>query len=303
MKKRQLILGTRGSDLAMAQAKQVQTALEKRVGAEVKLEVIQTTGDTRDSVPLSKLPGKGFFTKEIEQALLDNRIDIAVHSLKDLPTTQPEGLSIAAVAFREDRRDVLIVKKGLLDGTGVLPLAKGLIIGTGSTRRQAQIAFHNPHLEIKDLRGNVPTRIEKLRSGEYDAVIVSAAGLARLMLDLSEFDIEVLDPGLFLPAPGQGALAMEVRSDDTLANHYIHQLDNEKVRTEARLERGLLAKFDAGCSLPLGVYSELVGKRFHLKAVLGERENDTWDGLKTSDTIGDDIDSVIDDAYRQLTGS
>ncbi len=301
MKKRKLILGSRGSRLALIQAEQVKKALLSQGTPEIEIRVIKTTGDTLDEVTLRKIDGKGFFTKELEQALLSREIDLAVHSLKDLMTRQPEGLTLGAVCFREDRRELLVMRKEVFGGEGVLPIRPGSVIGTGSARRQCQIAFHNPSLRIKDIRGNVPTRVEKLRKGEYDGIIVAAAGIRRLELNLLDLNVVPLDAELFLPAPGQGLLGIQIREDDTDVKSLVAALELPREYSEARLERGLLSKFDAGCSLPLGVYAQADSSHYRLKAVLGTRENERWTGVRQADVRGTSIEKVIDEVFSKLT--
>ncbi|MBU8934733.1 MAG: hydroxymethylbilane synthase [candidate division Zixibacteria bacterium] len=300
---RTLKLGTRGSKLALTQSRFVRDQLEDKTGLAVEIEVIKTTGDRITDRSFDQMEGEGFFTKEIEEALLTRRIDLAVHSLKDLRTTMPDGLTVGAVGFREDRREFLIMRPGLRQESGVLPLPAGAVIGTSSARRQSQIAFYNPDLRIKDLRGNVPTRVEKVRQGDYDAIIVAAAGVTRLNLDLSDLEAVWLAPQLFLPAPGQGILAIQNRSSDAEIEEVIATLDSESARIEVALERGLLALFDAGCSLPLGVYSEVESDRFHLAAVLGKRDGSSWKGLDKAEADGKSVDEVVNAVYADLTSN
>ncbi len=302
MSKREFSIGTRGSELALAQARRVQEALASRSGAATRLRIIKTAGDTIDDRPFREMPGRGFFTKELEDALLLGRIDLAVHSLKDLMTTQPAGLKIGAVCSREDRRELLVMRKEARARERLLLLAPGAVVGTSSARRACQIEVHDPSLQIKDLRGNVPTRIRKLREGMYDAIVIAAAGVKRLNLELADLDILHLDPEFFLPAPGQGSLAIELRENDLEAQELVSDLGTEQEATEAALERGLLARFESGCSLPLGVYSEVRGETYRLKAVLGQRSGEKWFALKEADVTGDDIERVINAVYGRLTG-
>lgn len=299
--KRPIIIGTRGSDLALWQAHYVKGALEATYGGRIDIKIIKTKGDKIDDVAFSKIEGKGFFTREIEDALLAREIDIAVHSLKDLMTTQPQGLRIGAVGYRANRRDVLLIREEAYEQGGVIPVREGAVIGSGSTRRQCQIAYFNPTLEIRDLRGNVPTRVNKLRDGQYDAIIIAAAGVNRLKLDLSGLRTIYLDAELFLPAPGQGLLAVQLRDDDPEVEYAVTGLGSEGARLEAELERGLLARFDSGCSLPLGVCSQIKRNSFRLSAVLGQKKDDTWVTPRRVDVTGNDISEVVDRCYRGLT--
>jgi len=298
---RKMMIGSRGSDLALFQAGIVQSALRERCGREADIKVIKTQGDRVDTLSFDKMEGKGFFTKELEEALLDGTIDLAVHSLKDLPTTQPAGLRIGAVGFRADRRELLLVTEPALAGAGVLPVRPGALIGTSSARRKAQIAYHNPELEIRDLRGNVPTRIKKLRDGQYDAIVIAAAGAQRLGLDLS--GLETIHLGLedFLPAPAQGVLAIEIRDDHDETAPLMASLNSSQVEQEVALERGLLRRFNAGCSLPLGVYAEITRSGMRLAAVLGLKERDRHTGLKRVDVTARTSEEAIATAYDALT--
>ncbi|MCK4856610.1 MAG: hydroxymethylbilane synthase, partial [candidate division Zixibacteria bacterium] len=273
MKRDRLILGSRGSELALAQARRVRDALVTDFDVPVEIKVIKTTGDRIDHLSFDKMEGEGFFTKELEEALLAGQIDLAVHSLKDLMTTQPQGLKLGAVGYREDRRELLIIRKESRVDSGVLPVRPGGVVGTSSVRRKCQIADHNPTLQVKDLRGNIPTRVKKLRDGQYDAIVIAAAGVKRLALDLSDLEVVYLDPEVFLPTPGQGILGIQIRSDDGEVEIIVGKLGSKKDELEAYLERGLLSRFESGCSLPLGVYSQIQGDRYRLKAILGQKTN------------------------------
>lgn len=261
-----LRIATRDSDLALWQARHVKHLLSERAGHTAELIPFKTTGDLDLDTPLALLEGKGFFTKELEASLLAGGADLAVHSLKDLPTTLPAGLKVAAVLARADRRDALLIRPGKRADRKPLPLVHGAVLGTSSARRMAQAALHAPDLNIADLRGNVPTRVRKLREGKYDAILLAWAGLSRLGLDLSDFDLELLSLADLLPAPGQGALAIEIRGDDAVTEAAVTPLDDAQVRAEITAERGLLHLFAGGCKLPLGVYAEVDGD-VHLHAV------------------------------------
>lgn len=253
-----LRIATRPSDLALAQARSVQQLLESSGHSDSELVYISTRGDEDPSTPFQLLEGRGFFTKELENSLLDGRTDLAVHSLKDLPTTEVPGLHVEAVLSRADRRDVLLARRDVRHARSPLPISPGARLGTSSVRRRAQAALWAPDLELLDLRGNVPTRVRKLRDGEYDAILLAKAGLDRLELDLSDLDVTVLSLDTFLPAPGQGALAIEIRSDDSKTRAAVAPLDDARVRLEIEAERGLLKAFTGGCNLPLGAYAECV---------------------------------------------
>jgi hydroxymethylbilane synthase len=251
--KRKIIIGSRGSDLALWQANHVLNQV-KGLGLEAELKIITTQGDAIQHLSFDKLEGKGFFTKEIEDALLKKEIDLAVHSHKDLPTTSPDGLMIAAVSEREDPSDLLLVRKECVDNTIKLSVRKNATIGTSSARRKSQLLAFRNDIQLVDLRGNVPTRIQKLRDKKYDAIMLAAAGVERLKIDLSEFVCIKLDPKEFIPAPAQGVLGLQIRENDHELFQYIQKLNNEYVKNIIDIERKVLNLFDGGCQLPLGVY-------------------------------------------------
>jgi hydroxymethylbilane synthase len=248
-----ITIGSRGSDLALWQANHVKRQLEN-LGHTVEIKVIITQGDAIQHLSFDKLEGKGFFTKEIESALLDKSIDLAVHSHKDLETNPPAGLIIAAVSEREDPSDLLLIAKSKVDTTQPWNLALNASIGTSSARRKSQILRFRNDLNISDLRGNVPTRIQKLRDGNYDAIVLAKAGVDRLQLDLSEFFVEVLNPTEFVPAPAQGVLGLQIREDDTRMAEIMQHLNHADVALRIAVERKVLNLLDGGCQLPLGVY-------------------------------------------------
>jgi hydroxymethylbilane synthase len=248
---RPLRLGTRASALATTQSGHVADLVRERLGREVELVEISTEGDV-NRAPLASLGGTGVFVSALRDALLDGRVDLAVHSLKDLPTTPADGIALAAIPLREDPRDVVVARDGLT--LGELPV--GSRLGTGSPRRVSQLAALGLGLELQGIRGNVDTRIRKVREGEVDAVVLARAGLARLGR-LDEVT-EVLDPLQMLPAPGQGALAIECRSDDADLVASLAQLDDPATRAAVTAERAVLATLEAGCSAPLGALAEVV---------------------------------------------
>ena len=295
-----IIIGTRGSDLALWQANFIKSRLEGITDRPVMLSIIKTQGDAVDQLSFSQMEGKGFFTKEIEEALAAGEIDLAVHSLKDLMTTMPAGLILAAVGFREDCRELLLIRKESYDPERPLGVRVGGVIGSSSVRRQCQIAALSPDLALVDLRGNVPTRVNKLRDGKYDAIIIAYAGVKRLALDVSDLHSTILEKERFLPAPGQGILGLQTREEDDETNQIVGRLDDPAARMQTRLERGLLARFEGGCQLPLGAYSDISGENLNLTAVLGVRENDTWVGLRRASTSGNDPDTVIETIYAEL---
>ena len=256
---KKIVIGSRGSDLALWQANHVRKQLED-LGHEIEIKVIVTQGDAIQHLSFDKLEGKGFFTKEIETALLEGTIDLAVHSHKDLETNPPKGLMIAAVSEREDPSELLLINNSKVDLTQEWNLVEKGIIGTSSARRKSQVIRFRPDLEIKDLRGNVPTRIQKLRDGNYDAILLAKAGVDRLQLDLSDFHVEVLDPTVFIPAPAQGVLALQIRESDTELFEILQQINHPEVAQRIGVERKVLNLLEGGCQLPLGVYCETESK-------------------------------------------
>lgn len=266
-----LRLGTRGSDLALWQARNVAGLLDERLGLSSEIEIIKTRGDRIQNVAFSKMEGKGFFTKELQEALYDNRIDLVVHSLKDLPTESPEGLEVVAIPERANPADLLLTRRGLLEVTPINPLGlpDGSVLGTSSLRRAAQALALRPELEIKALRGNVPTRIRKLRDGDYDAILLAAAGVGRLEIELDDLDTLELAPEVMLPAPGQGALAIECRAGDSLTRP-LEALHDSTIATAVGAERGLLELLGGGCHLPLGCLATISDGETRLQAVLGD---------------------------------
>jgi hydroxymethylbilane synthase len=295
-----VIIGSRGSDLALYQAHFIREQLERRNDCTVEIKIIRTVGDKIDTLSFDKMEGKRFFTKELEDALLARQIDLAVHSLKDLMTTQPVGLRLGAAGYRADRRELLIVRKEAVVNQGILPIRDSATIGTSSARRQGQIAFFNRSLKITDLRGNVPTRIARLREGKYDAILIAAAGVSRLNLDLSDLHVVPLNPEQFLPAPAQGILGIQIRDNDPRVESIVRELGSKHERIIADLERGLLKKFGLGCSLPLGVYSDVCKNQFRLKAVLATRDGDIWTGIKQAEVLGSEVAEMVETAYKML---
>lgn len=255
-----MIIGTRGSDLARTQTNWVKNFLEQKLNMTIEVNIITTQGDRVTDRPLRELEGSGYFTKELEEALLDGRIDVAVHSYKDMPSKAPEGLTLAAVSAREDAADLLIMRPdAATSDEDDLFLKPEALVGTSAVRRETQLSALRPDLETKDLRGNVPTRLRKLRDGEYDAIMLASAGVRRLALDLSEFRVERLAPSLFVPAPGQGALAIQMRADDSRLSAVREAVHNAESFTATRIERQLQALFGGGCGLPLGAYASRNG--------------------------------------------
>jgi hydroxymethylbilane synthase len=278
-------IGSRGSDLALWQAEFVKSQLHL-LGHEAEINVITTQGDAIQNLSFDKMEGKGFFTKEIESALLKDEIDLAVHSYKDLETEQPEGLVVAAVSDREDPADLLLVRKESVSEGQLWGIRAGAIVGTSSARRKAQLRRFLPEAQIKDLRGNVPTRINKLREEKYDAIMLAKAGVDRLGIDLSEFHVEVMDPSEFVPAPAQGALALQIRSSDSKLFDLLQKLNNSEVARRIGVERKVLNLLEGGCQLPLGVFCESDDKVHVAYTTNWERGSD----LFTYET--DDLDAL-----------
>jgi len=264
---RALVIGSRGSKLALWQADQArQRLLELNPQIDVRVEIIKTTGDVK-SDPLSVIGGKGVFTKELEDALLDGRIDLAVHSLKDLPTVLPEGLSISAICEREDARDALVLRSEV-PGSSLAGLPTGAIVGTSSQRRLAQLKALRGDVIVKDLRGNVDTRIRKLDEGQYDAVILATAGLVRLGLqDRISARIAATE---MLPAVGQGAVAIETRSDNEFAVEATRKLDHHETRLACLAERAFLRSLGGGCQFPIAAHAIVDGDSLNLDGLVAK---------------------------------
>ncbi len=269
-----LRIGTRGSALALAQATWVADRL-RASGADIEIRTLRTEGDRAFGVDLAAAGGAGLFTREIERALLDERIDIAVHSLKDLPTSLPDGLVIAAIPPRADAGDILLVRPDAIDDDGpFLPVRARAIVGTGAPRRIALLRHVRPDLATGSFRGNVPTRVEKCRLGEVDAIVLARAGLSRLGLDLEPLLAFDLDEKLFIPAPAQGALAVQIRANDTRALAAASVLDDETTRACVEAERHLLRLLEAGCHAALGALATPSREGVMLRA--GMWVEDAW---------------------------
>jgi hydroxymethylbilane synthase len=262
-----LIVGTRGSQLALWQSNHIKSRLTERFpGLEVELRVIKTLGDKILDSPLSKIGDKGLFTKEIERALTEKQIDLAVHSLKDVPTQLPPGLIIGAIPEREDARDVFISHPGKSHKRfGELPT--WAVIATGSLRRKSQLLNHRPDFRIAEIRGNLNTRMRKLEESDWDGMILAKAGVTRLGWD--ERITDVLPFEIMLPAVGQGALAIEVRDEDDKTQHIIHALHHEETARAVVGERTLLRVLEGGCQIPIGTYGRVEQGVFTLDAIIG----------------------------------
>src|SRR6266481_1294313 len=249
-----LVIGSRGSQLALWQAHWVQARLAA-LGLESRIEIIKTTGDRVTSVPLSSVGGKGLFTKEIEEAVLARQVDLAVHSLKDLPTAIPAGLQITAIPEREDPRDAIV-------GRRLSELSEGAKVGTSSLRRSAQLRRMRPDLQVESVRGNVDTRLRKLDEGQYAAIVLATAGLNRL--GLSSRIAEALEPEVMCPAVGQGALAVETR----VGENACQALDHAATRAAVTAERAVLSALGGGCLTPIGAHARVDGERLRIMAIV-----------------------------------
>ncbi len=288
-----LTVGTRGSALALSQANWVADRLRlSHAGLEVAVQIIQTEGDRTQATntPLSTFGEKGVFAKEIEAALLAGEIDLAVHSMKDLAPILPEGLQIASVPEREDPRDAVL-------GAKLADLPPRATVGTGSVRRTALLHHLRPDLNVQSIRGNVDTRIRKLREGQYDAILLAVAGLNRL--GRQDEITEVLDPEVFVPDPGQGALAIQTRVGDDTTNALVTALDHAPSHTAIRAERAYLKALGAGCQTPVGAWARIIDGRLVLTAlialpngsikretIVGEREEAEELGRKIAGALG-----------------
>jgi len=257
-----LRIGSRGSILARWQAEFVRKQLFQLAGVEAEIIIIKTSGDKMQQAPLTQIGGKGIFIKELEEALLDETVDLAVHSVKDIPTETPSRLFFPAVCRRDDVRDCLVSNTGTL----LAQLKHGARVGTSSLRRQAQLRHHRPDLDIRELRGNVDTRLRKVESGEYDAIVLSKAGLDRL--GWSAKITEPISTEISLPAVGQGAIAIESRVKDQETADVLGKLDDNETRTAIIAERALLSKLQGGCQVPVGAWARFERNELLMEAVV-----------------------------------
>jgi hydroxymethylbilane synthase len=291
-----LVLGTRGSKLAVQQSQWVQGQLQALAPhVTVTLQKIQTSGDKILDVPLAQIGGKGLFVKEIEEALLSGEIDLAVHSMKDVPTELPEGLAILCVPPREDPRDAVISR----DGKAFMDLPIGARVGTSSLRRQSQLLHARPDLVIAMLRGNLDTRLKKLRQGQFDAIILAAAGLRRLAWahEITEY----LPPEISLPAIGQGALGIEGRRDDRFVHSLLSGLDHAPTRTAVLAERALLHRLQGGCQVPIAAHAIVAGAAVRLEGLVASVDGKELIRDSAEGTIEDPESIGIRLAERLLT--
>ncbi|NUQ81843.1 MAG: hydroxymethylbilane synthase [Bacteroidetes bacterium] len=265
-----LIIGTRGSELALWQARRIQSLLSEK-GISARLEIIKTQGDQIQNLPLSKLEGKGFFTRELEEALLDGRIDLAVHSMKDLPTDLPAGLKLVAVPERESPADRFLIHRDAADPSQPFGFRTGARVGTSSNRRIDQLRYHRPDAQAVPIRGNVPTRVQKLRDGVVDVLIMAAAGLNRLDLDLNDLIVVEPDLTVWVPAPAQGALAIECRDPDDRIQGILADLNSAAISTLVSVEREFLKLTGGGCHAAVGALAMPTGRRMVLQTFFENR--------------------------------
>ncbi|NOZ87598.1 MAG: hydroxymethylbilane synthase [Deltaproteobacteria bacterium] len=301
-----LKIGTRGSDLAMWQARRVRTVLQTLAGTQCEIIVIKTSGDRDGNSSLHTLQTQGFFTKELERALLDSEIDLAVHSLKDLPTESPTGLTISAILKRADPRDVLLIDREAFDPSASgLPLKRGSLVATGSNRRRSQLLRERPDLKLADLRGNVPTRINKLSNKTFDAMVIAKAALDRLKIDiekLEHIELRVMDIVEMVPSPGQGAIAVQT-IQGTVAHEKASCLDHETTRAAIEAERRLMAKLEGGCQLPLGVNVREKPGGWVMHASLAPRPGPSSMPEQAGPVLrieGKDLHDLVEQAFERL---
>jgi hydroxymethylbilane synthase len=287
-----LRIGSRGSQLALWQANHISALLRAR-GYEVEIEVIHTTGDKITDVALAMVGTKGMFTKEIEEALAAERVDLAVHSLKDLPTELSLGFELAAVTQRQDPRDAFCSRLY----AKIENLPQGARVGTSSLRRQAQLRAIRRDLDIHPLRGNVDTRLRKLEQGEYDAIILAAAGLKRL--GKTELIKQIIPVEIMCPAAGQGALGIEIREGDSTMRQYLEFLNDSAARAATTCERALLNRLGGGCQVPIGAFAETCDGKLHLKAIVADPDGsrvlrESRDGnLDDPEQLGNDVGDTL----------
>lgn len=278
-------IATRKSALALWQAEFVKAQLEHfHDDVRVELVPMSTQGDIILDTPLAKIGGKGLFVKELEQAMLDGRADIAVHSMKDVPVEFPDDLELHVICEREDPRDAFVSN----NFANIDALPQGAIVGTSSLRRQCQIRALRPDLEIRDLRGNVNTRLAKLDSGQYDAIILAAAGLIRL--EMGERIRDFIEPEVSLPANGQGAVGIECRIDDEVTKALLAPLEHSETRIRVNAERAMNRHLEGGCQVPIGAYALVDGEQVHLRGLVG--------AIDGSEILRDQISGHVDDAEK-----
>ena len=284
MKARNIVIGSRGSQLALWQANWVKSELERlHDNVDIDIRIIATSGDKIQDAPLSKIGGKGLFVKEIEEALLANEIDLAVHSMKDVPMELPTELGILVITKRENPLDVLISK----NGEKLADLPQGATIGTSSLRRSSQLLKYRDDFKIHPLRGNVDTRLRKVEEGKYDAILLASAGLNRL--GWANRITEEISPDILLPAMGQGALGIETRLDDTKIYDFISTLNHEQTHYAVSAERSLVGRLDGGCQVPIGAYARVEKGLITLKGLVASLDGEIIYKLENVGPVDDAI--------------
>ncbi len=304
-----LYLGTRKSKLALTQSMWVRAEIEKRFSdIEIELVTITTKGDKILNVPLSKVGGKGLFVKEIEQAIIEKRVDFAVHSLKDVPTELPPQLEVSIFPKREEPVDAFISK----DGKAFSDLPSGAVIGTSSLRRMAQLRAMRPDITIKSIRGNLDTRLKKLEQDDLDAIVLAAAGLNRM--NLTQRITHKFSADEIIPAIGQGALGIEFRKDDEKTRQILMTIHHKETEITVRAERAFLARLEGGCQVPIGAYAQIKGDKLILKGIIGSEDGrkiirmEKEGGRNCPEELGIDLAedmlnaggrSILNEAYKQ----
>jgi hydroxymethylbilane synthase len=299
-----IVVGTRGSKLAVTQTNWVIDKLkEKHPSVEFEVKIIKTKGDLIQNVSLDKIGDKGLFVKEIEQQLIDGEIDMAVHSMKDMPSSLPEGLKFASVPKREDPRDVLILKDGY---NSLEDLPQGATIGTGSKRRKYQLLNHRPDLNIVSIRGNVDTRIRKIKDENLDGIVLAASGILRV--GLQEKISCYLSTDIVVPAPAQGALAIEIRKDNAEVEKVINSLKDEMTEIQVAAERGFLDGVNGSCHIPMGAYCQIEGDKLNLTGLFGDEEGNALiiksmqGNIESPRELGYELAKLILKEYKRYEG-
>ena len=297
-----IIVGTRGSKLALVQTNWVVEELKKaNPGVEFEIKIIKTKGDLVTHLPLHKIGDKGLFTKEIEQQLLDKEIDLAIHSMKDMPSTLPEGLKFANVPKREDPRDVVVLKEGY---NGIDDLPNGAKIGTGSKRRTYQLLKYRPDLEVVPIRGNIETRIRKIEDENLHGVVLAAAGLIRAGLE--ERISYYLPLNIMIPAPAQGALAIEIRENDSYIEDIVSHIKDELTEIQVEAERGFLTGVNGSCHVPMGAYCEIKDDNIILTGLYGDEDGEklvikSLEGkIEDASKLGFELANIVLEEYNNL---
>ncbi len=299
-----IVVGTRGSKLAVTQTNWVIDKLkEKHPSIEFEVKIIKTKGDLIQNVSLDKIGDKGLFVKEIEQQLIDGEIDMAVHSMKDMPSSLPEGLKFASVPKREDPRDVLILKDGY---NSLEDLPQGATIGTGSKRRKYQLLNHRPDLNIVSIRGNVDTRIRKIKDENLDGIVLAASGILRVGLE--EKISCYLSTDIVVPAPAQGALAIEIRKDNDEVEKIINSLKDEMTEIQVAAERGFLDGVNGSCHIPMGAYCQIEDDKLNLTGLFGDEEGNALiiksiqGNIESPRELGYELAKLILKEYKRYEG-